>query len=270
MTLVYGLAIGADGRRRPRGGASRRTSGSRAGSSSSAGSGTRPRSSATSLLVQRGAPDRVRGRAFTVIMGTNFAVLGLGMAMAGPLVDAVGRALGLGRSPGVDRASLARADRALRCSGASRLRPSPSPCHVVSGRGRATGRARALAAGVRAGDRRALARAITLVESSDPLAHELVRDLYPETGTRVRGRHHRPARRRQVEPDRRAPPPRPRPRPDRRRRLGRPLEPVLAGRAARRPDPAGRPLPRPGRLHPLDGHARPPRRRSPRRRSRRC
>ncbi|HEY7692383.1 MAG TPA: methylmalonyl Co-A mutase-associated GTPase MeaB [Gaiellaceae bacterium] len=39
-----------------------------------------------------------------------------------------------------------------------------------------------LAAGVRAGDRRALARAITLVESSDPLAHELVHDLYPETG----------------------------------------------------------------------------------------
>ena len=39
-----------------------------------------------------------------------------------------------------------------------------------------------LAAGVRAGDRIALARAITLVESSDPLAHDLVRDLYPETG----------------------------------------------------------------------------------------
>jgi LAO/AO transport system kinase len=39
-----------------------------------------------------------------------------------------------------------------------------------------------LAAGVRAGDRRALARAITLVESSDPLAFELVRELYPETG----------------------------------------------------------------------------------------
>jgi MFS family permease len=42
------------------------------------------------LLVQRGAPDYVRGRAFTLIMGTNFAVLGLGMAIAGPLVDAVG------------------------------------------------------------------------------------------------------------------------------------------------------------------------------------
>ena len=39
-----------------------------------------------------------------------------------------------------------------------------------------------LAAGVRAGDTRALARAITLVENSDPLAYEVVRDLYPETG----------------------------------------------------------------------------------------
>jgi LAO/AO transport system kinase len=39
-----------------------------------------------------------------------------------------------------------------------------------------------LAAGVREGDRRALARAITLVENSEPLAYDLVRDLYPETG----------------------------------------------------------------------------------------
>jgi LAO/AO transport system kinase len=39
-----------------------------------------------------------------------------------------------------------------------------------------------LAAGVRAGDKRALARAITLVENSDPLAYDLVRDLYAETG----------------------------------------------------------------------------------------
>jgi len=40
----------------------------------------------------------------------------------------------------------------------------------------------ALLDGVRSGDRRALARAITLVENSDPIAEELVRDLYPETG----------------------------------------------------------------------------------------
>jgi LAO/AO transport system kinase len=39
-----------------------------------------------------------------------------------------------------------------------------------------------LADGVRAGDKRALARAITLVENSDPLAYEVVADLYPETG----------------------------------------------------------------------------------------
>jgi LAO/AO transport system kinase len=39
-----------------------------------------------------------------------------------------------------------------------------------------------LAAGVRAGDRRALARAITLVENGDPLAYEVVRDLYSLTG----------------------------------------------------------------------------------------
>jgi len=39
-----------------------------------------------------------------------------------------------------------------------------------------------LAAGVRSGDRRALARAITLVENSEPLAYDVVRDLYPETG----------------------------------------------------------------------------------------
>jgi LAO/AO transport system kinase len=39
-----------------------------------------------------------------------------------------------------------------------------------------------LAAGVRAGDRRAVARAITLVENGDALAYGLVRELYPETG----------------------------------------------------------------------------------------
>ncbi len=40
-----------------------------------------------------------------------------------------------------------------------------------------------LADGVRGGDRRALARAISLVEDRDPLSYELVRELYPETGS---------------------------------------------------------------------------------------
>jgi len=39
-----------------------------------------------------------------------------------------------------------------------------------------------LAAGVRSGDRRALARAISLVEDGDPLAYGVVADIYPETG----------------------------------------------------------------------------------------
>jgi LAO/AO transport system kinase len=39
-----------------------------------------------------------------------------------------------------------------------------------------------LVKGVRQGDRRALARAITLVENGDPLAYDLIRELYPETG----------------------------------------------------------------------------------------
>jgi LAO/AO transport system kinase len=39
-----------------------------------------------------------------------------------------------------------------------------------------------LVEGVRGGERRALARAISLVEDGDPLARELVRELYPDTG----------------------------------------------------------------------------------------
>jgi LAO/AO transport system kinase len=39
-----------------------------------------------------------------------------------------------------------------------------------------------LAAGVREGDHRALARAITLVENGDPLAYTVVADVYPQTG----------------------------------------------------------------------------------------
>jgi len=39
-----------------------------------------------------------------------------------------------------------------------------------------------LVAGVRSGDRRALARAITLVESADPLAEDVIRELYGQTG----------------------------------------------------------------------------------------
>lgn len=42
------------------------------------------------LLVQRGAPDELRGRAFTVIMSSNYALLGAGMVAAGALTDVFG------------------------------------------------------------------------------------------------------------------------------------------------------------------------------------
>jgi len=42
------------------------------------------------LLVQRGAPDRLRGRAFTILMSSSVTVLALGMVLAGRLTDAFG------------------------------------------------------------------------------------------------------------------------------------------------------------------------------------
>jgi MFS family permease len=42
------------------------------------------------LLVQRGAPDRYRGRALATMMSSNYAVFGLAMAGAGVLTDAFG------------------------------------------------------------------------------------------------------------------------------------------------------------------------------------
>ena len=42
------------------------------------------------LLVQRGAPDRIRGRAFTVIMSTNYVFFGVGFVAAGLMRDAIG------------------------------------------------------------------------------------------------------------------------------------------------------------------------------------
>jgi MFS family permease len=42
------------------------------------------------MLVQRGAPDHLRGRAFTLIMSANYAVLGIAFVLAGPITDSVG------------------------------------------------------------------------------------------------------------------------------------------------------------------------------------
>jgi DHA3 family macrolide efflux protein-like MFS transporter len=53
------------------------------------------------LLVQRGAPDRLRGRAFTVVMSVGYSVLGLGMIVAGPLTNAIGARAVWGISAGL-------------------------------------------------------------------------------------------------------------------------------------------------------------------------
>lgn len=42
------------------------------------------------MLVQRGAPDRLRGRVFSALMGIGYGVLGLGMIAAGPFTNAYG------------------------------------------------------------------------------------------------------------------------------------------------------------------------------------
>jgi MFS family permease len=42
------------------------------------------------LFVQRGAPDAVRGRVFTVLMSSTYVTMGLGMVAAGPLTNSIG------------------------------------------------------------------------------------------------------------------------------------------------------------------------------------
>lgn len=56
---------------------------------------------ANALLVQRGAPDRLRGRAFTIVMSMGYAVLGVGMIAAGPLTNAIGARAVWGISAGL-------------------------------------------------------------------------------------------------------------------------------------------------------------------------
>jgi LAO/AO transport system kinase len=64
------------------------------------------------------------------------------------------------------------------------LGPSPpSTEYIPAVAGRRDWTREALAAGVREGDRRALARAISLVEDHDPLAYGVIADLYPRTGS---------------------------------------------------------------------------------------
>ncbi len=76
-------------------------------------------------LVQRGAPDRLRGRAFTLIISVNYVVLLVAFLAAGPLTDALGaRWVYAGAATLIGLASLAAL---LLGRGATVAAPEPEP-----------------------------------------------------------------------------------------------------------------------------------------------
>ena len=126
-------------------------------------------------------------------------LLGIGEGIGGLMLHRGGRA---GREPAGScssprwRAGRARGAsqtrRPRRSSPCGRVRRWRPPC-ILAVAGRRDWTREDLAAAVRAGDRRALARAISLVEDGDPLAYGVVSDLYPHTGAATRSES--PARR---------------------------------------------------------------------------
>jgi LAO/AO transport system kinase len=157
-----------------------------------------------------------------------------------------------------------------RCSGRAPTSPRPparSSALLVSGWGTERSRASPSSPRVLAGDRRALARAITLVESTRPTtadAVELLDELLPHTGGAGAPRHQRPA-------GRRASPPSSRPRGPRGRPAGHRLAVLAVDPSSpvrrldpRRQDPHARAGPPPRGLHPpLPRRAHPGRRGPP-------
>ena len=97
-------------------------------------------------------------------MSSNYAVLGLGMITAGPLTDALGPRAIWALAGGL--CGVAAVIGVVMARGVSARREPALQAHVVAGRRDWTHET--LLAGVRSGDRRALARAITLVENADP------------------------------------------------------------------------------------------------------
>ena len=117
-----------------------------------------------------------------------------------------------------------------------------------------------LFADARTGDRAAIARLLSLVERGGDEAREIGRLASPARWQRLHGRAHRRPGCRQVHAHQRhhRPPAQP---DDRGRRAGdRPVVAVHRRGDPRRPGAHAGPRHRPRRVHPLDGHPRPPRR----------
>ena len=123
-------------------------------------------------LVQRGAPDRLRGRALTLDHRDQLRRA----ARRRSSLSARSRTPSARGSSTRSRPALSSSPPSLRRS----LLPREETRAVVTARHDWT--REELVEAVRAGDRRALARAITLVENGDPLAYAVVADLYPSTG----------------------------------------------------------------------------------------
>src|SRR6476619_6780030 len=80
------------------------------------------------VLVQRGAPDAMRGRALAVLMSTYYAILGLSMAAGGLLVDAVGARASWAIASGIFFVAAA-----LAAVLTARLREADAPANAPSG-----------------------------------------------------------------------------------------------------------------------------------------
>ncbi len=86
------------------------------------------------VLVQRGAPDRLRGRAFAVVMSVGYGVLGAGMIAAGPLTNALGARVVWGISAGLLLVAAAAGFALLRGLPAASARVEPQPAPVTAER----------------------------------------------------------------------------------------------------------------------------------------
>jgi MFS family permease len=84
------------------------------------------------LLVQRGAPDRLRGRAFTVLMASTQVCLGVGMIVAGRLTDAFGARWVWGYAAAIALVAAAVAWRLTRTIPEPTLEPQDGPAPALA------------------------------------------------------------------------------------------------------------------------------------------